>query len=208
MHGGEEFLILRHGKTVQGVILQRVQRDLVGEFTVHGAGIGSGLLQRGENGGILLARHSSAPHSFQHFVAQSGIVDSRGAAGREEAKGLKRQRRFFDVNILADEGAERKIGQHGREVGDHFLIETGADLHRRHKDAQHANVGVGDLADGLDGFQHHVIALDGVLVHLDGDENILNGDQHVDVKKAFERRGAVEEYKIVCIGKLRQQAAQ
>ena len=121
---------------------------------------------------------------------------------------MKRQRRFFDVNILADEGAERKIGQHGREVGDHFLIETGADLHRRHKDAQHANVGVGDLADGLDGFQHHVIALDGVLVHLDGDENILNGDQHVDVKKAFERRGAVEEYKIVCIGKLRQQAAQ
>ena len=81
-------------------------------------------------------------------------------------------------------------------------------LHGGHEDAQGPDVRVGDLADGLDGLQHDVVALDGVFIHLDGDEDVLNGHQHVDIEQALQRGGAVEKHEIVSIGDLGQEAAQ
>ena len=207
-HGGKELIVLRHGEAVHGVIHQRRHRQLAGQLTVDGAGVFRCLLQGGEDRGAFFTCHGSALHSCQHFVAQGGVIAGGGAAGGEEAQGLEGQRGLLHVDILADVRLEGQTRQHGGEVGDHFPVKAGAGLHGGHEDAQGPDVRVGDLADGLDGLQHDVVALDGVFIHLDGDEDILNGYQHVDIEQALQRGGAVEKHEIVSIGDLGQEAAQ
>ena len=207
-HGGKELIVLRHGEAVHGVIHQRRHGQLAGQLTVDGAGVFRGLLQGGEDGGAFFTCHGSALHSCQHFVAQGGVIAGGGAAGGEEAQGLEGQRGLLHVDILADVRLEGQTRQHGGEVGDHFPVKAGAGLHGGHEDAQGPDVRVGDLTDGLDGLQHDVVALDGVFIHLDGDEDVLNGHQHVDIEQALQRGGAVEKHEIVSIGDLGQEAAQ
>ena len=89
--------------------------------------------------------------------------------------GLEGQRGLLHVDILADVRLEGQTRQHGGEVGDHFPVKAGAGFHGGHEDAQGPDVRVDDLTDGLDGLRHNVVALDGVFIHLDRDEDILNG---------------------------------
>ena len=100
---------------------------------------------------------------------------------------------------------ERQLRQHLREIRDHFPVQRGAGLHGGHENTQHADVGIHQLSDVLHGFQHDVVALDGVLVHLDRNEDVLHGDQHIDVEQALQRGGAVEENEVIVLGNLRHQ---